>query len=55
MSKEEFLLGTSFFVSRDKAYNVDHLSHIVSSDSLVSSDRPKTQLITLSHSPHNND
>ena len=47
------LLGPSFVVSRDKACNVDHLSHVVSSDSLMSSDKPKTQLITLGHSPHN--
>jgi len=50
--KEEFLLGPSFFVFRDKADNVDHLSHVVSSDLLASSDRSKAQLVTLGHSPH---
>ena len=53
MSEEEFLLGPSFFVSRDKAYNVDHLSHVASSNRLASSDRPKAQLVTLGYSPHN--
>ena len=33
--------------------NVDRLSHVASSDRLVSSDGPKAQLVTLGHSPHN--
>ena len=32
--------------------NVDRLSHVASSDGLVSSDEPKAQLVTLGHSPH---
>ena len=51
MFEEKLLLGPVFFVSSDRL-NMDRLSHVVSSDELVSLDGPKAQLVTLGHSPH---
>ena len=52
VSEEKFLLGPVFFVSSDM-FNMDCLSHVNSSDELMSSDGSKAQPVTLGHSPHN--
>ena len=53
VSEEKFLLGPVFFVSSDM-FNMDCLSHVNSSDGLVSSSGSKAQPVTLGHSPHSN-
>ena len=54
VSEEKFLPGPVFFVSSDM-FNMDCLSHVNSSDGLVSSDGSKAQPVTLGHSPHTSD
>ena len=52
VSEEKFFLGPVFFVSSDM-FNMDCLSHVNSSNGLVSLDGSKAQPVTLGHSPHN--